>query len=223
MNRKRDDFGRFLARVWTQEQDSKLKKLYPNNLTKDVADEMGMPISSVRNRAYFLGLKKDLEWIREISRKNTTNPNHPGRKFLYQKGRIPENKGKKQVDYMSPEMIERTKATRFQKNSIPHNSRPVGFERLDKDGYIYLKVSGKRKLVLKHRYVWEQHNGSIPEGCNIQFKDGNKHNCEIDNLYMINRVDQIRNNTIQRYPSEIKRAIRNISKLNKTIKDYEQN
>jgi hypothetical protein len=122
---------------------------------------------------------------------------------------------------MSPEAIERVKSTGFKKGHIPRNARPAGFERHDKDGYVMIKVEGRRKLVLKHRLVWEQHYGIIPKGCNIQFKDGNRHNCVIDNLYMIFRGEQIRNNTIMRYPEEIRRAIRNIHKLNKYIKNHE--
>ena len=39
------------------------------------------------------------------------------------------------------------------------------------------------------RVVWEEHNGPIPEGMCISFKDGDNMNCDISNLMMINRSE----------------------------------
>ena len=36
-----------------------------------------------------------------------------------------------------------------------------------------------------HRLVWEEHNGPIPEGGCIVFRDGDKMNCNIENLAML--------------------------------------
>lgn len=44
---------------------------------------------------------------------------------------------------------------------------------------IYIPEVGWR---LNHRYIWEQHNGDIPEGCVIHHKDMNRLNNNIDNL-----------------------------------------
>lgn len=177
---------------FTKVQIAELKRDYATTLNQDLADRFGCSIHSIENKGFELKLKKDKEFIRQVAKDNFTE-DHPARKHWIKKGTPPPNKGKKQKEYMSKEAIERTKNTRFKKGHIPANAVPVGYERLDKDGYIYIKVEGKRKLVLKHRYVWEQHNGSIPRGNNIQFKDGNKHNCDIDNLYMISRSEQMRN------------------------------
>lgn len=120
---------------------------------------------------------------------------------------------------MSQKAIDKTKATRFKKGSTPHNHRPVGSERIDKDGYIMVKVSEPRKWKLKHRVIWEGSNGPIPKGANIQFKDGNRKNIHLENLYLITREDQMNQNTIHRYPQEVKIAIRRINKLEKLIRD----
>lgn len=176
---------------FTPEQLCELKRDFATTLNKDLANRFGCSIHTIESIGFKHKLKKDAEFLRNIFREKMQDPDHPGRKFLIKKGNIPMNKGKKQTGYMSPEAIERTKATRFRKGSIPPNAVPVGYERIDKDGYVYIKVEGKRKLVLKHRYIWEQHNGPIPKGYNIQFKDGNKHNCDINNLYMISRVEQM--------------------------------
>jgi hypothetical protein len=51
---------------------------------------------------------------------------------------------------------------------------------LNKFGYYFSKRT-KRRL---HRVIWEQHHGSIPEGYKLYFKDGNKENLSVDNLYL---------------------------------------
>ena len=118
----------------------------------------------------------------------------------------------------------RPNSGRFQKGHIPHNTKQVGHERIcNKDGYVYIKVEGSRKMVLKHRLVWESHHGAIPKGYNVQFKDGNRQNCDISNLYLISRQEQLSTqNGMYRYPVEIQKTIRNLSTLKKRIRKYEQ-
>lgn len=178
---------------WTEEKIEQLKTLYPDENTQVIANLFGFSIYAIYKMAKNLGLKKSKEFLlsEKSGRLVKGKTGQEGVRYQFPKGHVPVNKGKKQKEYMSKESIERTKATRFQKGQLPHNTKPVGYERVDKDGYLYCKVEGKRKLVLKHRYVWEQHNGPIPKGYNIQFKDRNKHNCDIENLYMISRANQM--------------------------------
>ena len=46
-----------------------------------------------------------------------------------------------------------------------------------KSKYEEILVNGKRYL--KHRYIWEQYNGKIPDGYEVHHKDLNTHNNEI--------------------------------------------
>jgi len=176
---------------FTKVQVAYLRQHYARTQNKDLAANFGCSIHTIENKAFVLGLKKDPEFVRKVAKENFTD-DHPARKYWIKKGVAPPNKGKKQIEYMSQDAIDRTKATRFQKGSIPPNAVPVGYERVDRDGYVYIKVEGKRKLVLKHRHIWEQHKGTIPKGSNIQFKDGNRQNCDIDNLYIISRSNQMK-------------------------------
>lgn len=93
---------------------------------------------------------------------------------------------------------EKSKATQFKPGSLPHNTKPIGYERLSKSGYIEVKVKmrptalpdGKRcndNFVPKHKLVWEAANGPVPEGCIVVFKDGNKQNVSLENLACITR------------------------------------
>lgn len=98
----------------------------------------------------------------------------------FEKGLIPWNKG---THYCAPG-VERTQ---FKKGDIPATSKPVGYESVDQDGYVHIKVPGKRKMVYKHHYVWEKAHGPLPKGHCIVFLDGDKTNCTLDNLQCIDR------------------------------------
>lgn len=64
--------------------------------------------------------------------------------------------------------------------------KPVGTERVDKDGYVRIIVEeGKEKL--KHHIVWEENNPPIKKDECLLFLDGNKQNCSIDNLFLFKR------------------------------------
>jgi hypothetical protein len=142
-------------------------------------------------------------------------------KGFFQKGHVPMNKGKEQTEFMCEESIERTKATRFRKGHVPCNHKPVGYERTDKYGYVEIKTAEPHFFEFKHRVIWQQQHGEIPSGHKIKFKDGNKLNICIENLYMVSDAENMIENTIQRYPPEVKRAIRKVGKFNKLIKEHE--
>lgn len=135
----------------------------------------------------------------------------------FKKGHTPANKGKKWDEFMSKEGQKNSRKTTFKKGHASHNRKPVGYERINVDGYIEVKASEPRTFKLKHRVIWEQHHGKIPAGYNIQFRDKNPLNCTIENLYIISRKEQINQNTIMRYPNELRTAIKRISKLKKLI------
>ena len=109
----------------------------------------------------------------------------------FKKGSTPWNKGLK--GYMG------ANKTSFKKGTIPPQYRPVGSERIAKDGYIEIKVEDPNKWELKHRVIWEQHNGEIPKGYAVIFADGDKSNLDIDNLLLVSRKQLLfmnRNNLI---------------------------
>lgn len=211
-----------------EKQLQRLTEIYRNTYTPDIAAEFGVSIYVVRNAAYSLRLKKDPEWVRERAREKMLDENHPGRKFWIKKGSVPPNKGLKQADYMSAEAIERTTKTQFKKGNRPQNYKPVGHERITPDGYIEIKVADPNVFKLKHRVVWEKHNGKIPSGHNVQFKDSNRLNIDIENLYIINRSDQLKNENSMyaRYPKDIQLAIQAkgvlTRNINKKIKENQK-
>lgn len=102
----------------------------------------------------------------------------------FQKGQMPANKGKQ----MQPEVKEKVKKTWFKPGNICINTLPVGTKVKGTDGYWKIKVAMPNKWQLHHRYIWQQHNGSIPPTHVIIFKDGNADNIVIENLLCIHRA-----------------------------------
>ena len=58
---------------------------------------------------------------------------------------------------------------------------------MDKDGYILIKIGKLNKWVRKHRWLYEQEHGAIPENSVIIFADGDKTNLNTDNLICVTR------------------------------------
>lgn len=147
------------------------------------------------------------------------HPNNIAARFT--KGHVPDNKGKK----MSSEQYTKCQPTMFKKGLKPHNHREVGSERINVDGYREIKVAEPGKWMLKHRVIWEQVNGPIPKGHNVQFKNHDPLDCRIDNLYLISKSDQMakENSYYARYPKELQEVIRLKGVVNRIIHKQQKN
>ena len=98
------------------------------------------------------------------------------------KGQQSWNKGKK------TKTIGRMAETQFKKGGFSHNRVPIGTERFTKDGYLQIKIQDgnqNKNWVVKHRLIWEQHHGPIPDKHRVIFLDGDKSNLDITNLALM--------------------------------------
>ena len=209
-----------VKRKWTKEEINILLRDYqdPNIFSADIAKRLDRTLPQVYNKARKMGLKAPLERNRLAGKLGTNHPNAVAHRF--KKGSVPPNKGKK----MSPEVYEKVKETMFKKGHSPVNHREVGSERINVDGYIEIKVAEPNRWKLKHRIIWEQVNGEIPKGYNVQFKNHNPQDCRIENLYLICRADQIRteNSLVAKYPKEMQEVIRLKGVVNRVIHKREK-
>ena len=190
-----------------------IRQRYPFEPTKKIADDLGLSEGSVYNRAYAMGIKKDPVYLRSTQ----YPPGYLGGKATqFQKGQVPPNKGQK----MSKDVYEKVEKTMFKKGNKPMNTQPIGtiHQRKDTGGkmYLYIKLADS-KWQLLNRYTWEQHNGPIPKGMVVVYKDGNYLNNDINNLIMITKKENMARNTIQRLPKELQQVIRLKCKLIKKI------
>lgn len=164
---------------YTQEEKSFLIEYIPGRIASEVVEgfikKFGKTIS--------------ISQIRSFRKNNKINC---GRDTRFKKGHVPANKGKK----LSTEVYEKLSETMFKKGNIPTNYRPVGSERVNIDGYIEVKVEDPGTWRLKHRVIWEEHNGEIPQDKMVIFRDNNPLNCDIGNLILITRGENMKMNSI---------------------------
>jgi len=111
-----------------------------------------------------------------------------GRTGQFGKGSTPVNKGKPCPPGKGGRHPN-AQRTQFRKGNVSHNFIGAGHERIDsQDGYVVLIVDEtnpwtghKTRPVHKHRYLWEQANGPLPEGHVLKCLDGDKTNCAPSN------------------------------------------
>lgn len=189
-------------RRWTEYEVSFLIKHYATRTCADIAEWVHHSPRSVQMKAFTLGLHKSKEFKAERSKVGQ-----------FRKGHKPFNAGRKQEDYMSEEGVASSSRTRFRKGECrqdnPQNRKP-GYECLRTEkgrSYWWIKPHDGRRMMPKHRYIWEQAHGPIPKGWCVMFKDKDTTNCDLGNLYIISRGAQLRKN-YDALPEERKAACR---------------
>ena len=189
---------------WTEEDLQYLREHYPDDNTAEIAEHLGRTEGAVRSAADTYGIKKSAEFKERQMQDMINSPQSIAHRFA--KGHKSSFKGEKWYELMPEESRNKCLRTTFKDGHIPHNAYADGTE-LVRDGRVYIKVPGIRRLQLKHRYVWEKHNGKIPEGYIIKFKDGDFMNCDIDNLYIMSRADACVKMTSEQSPEQIKKKM----------------
>lgn len=187
-----------MRRLWTKEEDALFLALYPDMPTVELAERLQRSYCSVSARASLMQISKSTAFFQSAASGRINANNDIGQKTRFSKNAPGWNKGMKQKDYMSPEMIERTRINQFKKGQDPHNTVAIGSERVTVDGYIEVKVrhckngEGKNKnFELKQRLVYAQHYGLIPENMLVIFKDGNSLNVAIENLDLRSKAENM--------------------------------
>lgn len=75
---------------------------------------------------------------------------------------------------------------------------------LNQDGYFRKRVDGV--LVMYHRYCWEQVNGNIPDGYEIDHKCKNRACCNVSHLQQLTDTEHRSKDNAMRYASEQEEA-----------------
>lgn len=114
----------------------------------------------------------------------------------------------------------------FKIGHLPHTAKPIGAEKIDKDGFIKIKTAQPNIWKLKHHVIYENAYGEkVKSDEKIVFLDGNKRNFKIDNLIKISQTEQMllaKINTKSNNP-EIRKTQINIAKIKaKVIKISEK-
>lgn len=194
--RKSPDYKRTPPRpFWSDERIEWFMAFVPGHTEPEISAEheriFGTPLteSQIGNAKAKLGVKSGT---------------HGGR---FKAGQAAHNKGKTWDEMgISHETQARMRESCFKKGEVHDRPdgwiKPIGYERVDKDGYIVVKVldsaihgvqpkePGKfnRNYRFKHHVVWEEANGMpVPPKTMIVFADHDNRNFDPDNLVAVPR------------------------------------
>lgn len=189
--------------TWTPEQADQLASLYPHTPGPELARMLGVPLGTVYNKAWALGLKKSRETIAAQAREAMLDQAHPARQSQFQPGLVPHNKGK------SFDPGGNSHLTRFKPGNKPHTTLPMGAYRLVHEvstgrWVLEQKTSNTQGASNKRwtpvaRMVYEAANGPIPHNHLVVFKPGMFSNelagITADKLECISRAEHVRRNS----------------------------
>ena len=183
--RKAEGYQRNPPRMWPPEKVAWFCAFVPGHSESEISAEhermFGTPLSEAQ-----IGNAKAKLGVRSGT--------HGGR---FEKGHTPHNKGKTWADYGAPEGHARSRETCFRAGNLSgyaaQHEQPVGAERVNRDGYVEVKVAEdpqakpNKNFRMKHHVVYEQAHGPIPDGCNIVFADRDRRNFDPANLVAVPR------------------------------------
>lgn len=211
------------GRAWTPKDEARLRELYPDTKTEKLAALFGRPIRKVYSKANRMGLEKSAAFRASPEACHLRRENNPGVGFRYKPGNVPANKGLRRPGWGPGRMKE----TQFKKGHARSGIavdlyKPIGTERLGKDGYLERKVNDDLPLQKRWRAVhvilWEKRRGKIPRHHVVRFKNGDKTDIRLGNLQLIHRREVMRRNTVHNLPKSLKRAVMQLGALNRQIK-----
>lgn len=209
---------------WTEIEVTILRRYYPDHPTRAIADGLGRTERQVYQKARNLGLKKSEAYLASPDACRLRRGDNVGKASRFEKGQTPWNKGK------PFKAGGRSHETQFKPGSLSgraaENIQPIGAERVSKDGYLERKVNNdlpfQKRWRAVHLIEWEAAYGPLPDGHCLVFRDSNKQNIRLDNLELITRAENMRRNSLHRYPKEIGDAIRARAVLNRRINHVEK-
>ncbi len=206
-------------RFWSAEEEQRLREAYPDTPMPAMMAAFSRTDRQIYAKAAALGLKRSEAYLASPHACRLRKGDQVGRKTQFKQGHQTWNKG---ISYNAG---GRSAETQFQSGHKPHTWRPIGTERVTQDGYLERKVTDtgctRNDYQAVHRLIWIERHGDIPPGHVVVFKDTlPKHkNITVERLELISRAELARRNTIHRYPPELKAAIRLVKKLERKIKD----
>lgn len=191
---------------WSSTDLDLLKKLYPITRTERLARMLNLTVAKVYAKANVLGIKKSAEYL--ASEHSGRLRAGQGGATRFKPGHVTWNKGMKGLEIGGKE-------TRFKKGHRGGRAvevyKPIGSERISKDGYLQRKINDDMPLQKRwrgvHIIVWEEANGPLPAGHAVTFKDGNKKNITPNNLELVSRADLMKRNTYHNYGPEIAQLV----------------
>lgn len=199
-------------RYWTRAEEELLREFYPDWPTEWLAPHFKRTVRQLWEKAEAMGLRKSTAYLASPLSGRLQKHDARGGSTRFKKGQVPANKGLRRPGYAPGRMAE----TQFKKGGMTgaaaRNYRPIGSTRIVY-GNLERKITDDtsiypaRRWRPVHRMVWEATHGPVPKGHIIVFKPGMhttvEHEITLDRLECITRKENMRRNTLHRYPKEL--------------------
>ena len=215
-----------IRRVWTPEEEVRLRDLYPDHPSHEVARALGRSRCAVFQRCAVLGLQeRGLLAERPLGPRpaRAAEPGHEGHPVSQGQGSLEQ--GHEGLCGTHPNC----RPTQFKKGALSGRAKaqvkPLGAERIA-DGVLQRKVNNglpfQRRWRSVHSLVWEAAHGPIPKGHKVIFRPGQHTTvAELitpDRLELVSNAELMsRNSYHTRYPKEVGHLIQMRGQLNRKI------
>jgi hypothetical protein len=200
---------------WSALEDQFLRVNYELHNTTKLAKLLNRTGAAVTNRLHKLNIYLP-EHLRVARRLETA----------FKPGSVPVNKGKRWDEYMSKEGQQGSSRTTFRPGHLPLNAKFDSAVTVRKDNrgvpYKWVRISQGNWEML-HVHTYKKIYRTVPKGYIVFFKNGDTMDCRPANLGIQTRAENMKKNTIHRYPEELKNTIRTLTKLKKVIHGKKQN
>lgn len=209
-------------RLWEPEDDALLRQRFPDEPTAGLARVLRRTAIAVSARAAVLGLHKSAAYLASPAACRLRRGDQVGKPYRYPKGHVPANKGLRRPGWAPGRMAE----TQFRKGErrgvAVRLYKPIGTERVSKDGYLERKVNDdlplQRRWRAVHLLTWEAAHGPLPRGYAVSFRNGNKTDIRLDNLALVSRVDLMRRNSMHNLPAPLPQTLQLLGALRRQIR-----
>lgn len=189
---------------WSDEECELLRREYPNVRTLVIAEQLGRQLYTVYQQAAKLGLKKSDEYLAGPDACRLRRGDNVGAEHRFPKGHAPANKGLRRPGWAPGRMSETQFRKGERRGAAVKLYKPIGTERISKDGYLERKINDdlpfQRRWRFVHLIVWEAVNGSVPPGNAVCFRPGrrtaNAAEITVDALELISRRELMLRNTV---------------------------
>lgn len=221
-----------------------IKDNFSTMTNQQIADALGLKITKVRTKAYELGLKRmELQrWTKKQEKFLKENYKEIGDTELAEIFEVKwfKSKGWTKKHIEKKRRYLKLKRSHIEKKNIKERNRlmgrfsmcalkrwettgqfPIGTKRVwkRKDNSLFVVIKTKSGFVHYNRYLWESEKGTVPKGMNVVIKKGaNPIDYNIDDLEILTDEELIKRNWHERYPIELRRSIKKVNKLKRTLK-----
>lgn len=209
-------------RLWSAADDDQLRAEYPHEPTPVIARRLRRTVAAVYARALTFALKKSADYLASPHSCRLRRGDNVGLRTRFQKGQVPANKGLRRPGW-APGRMRETQFKRGERHGMAVRVwKPVGTERISKDGYLERKINDnlplQRRWRAVHLLVWEAAYGPLPTGHAVTFRNGNRTDTRLDNLALISRRHLMARNSVHNLPPELASAVQLLGALHRKIR-----